>query len=405
MLHIWAVRVFIQLRFPSIQIPTSTMDSSSPLKVSSKKKPAILFIMHSHICGGAEKHILTLMRGFHEQGYRVAFCGPMDSWLADTLKTLNIPCFHVPLHGYFDVYSLFLIVYWTLFFKADILHGHMTRGALYAAYAARITRRASLSTAHLMDSYLRFNLTDKVIAVSHAVKQQLIDKGLTCSRIEVVHNGITLPSEDDLKNRIKVREELGLKPDDKALCMLSFLELFKGHDLAFKALRQLNRSDLKLVIIGRTEGVDHYETLQHAVESFGLEQQVLFLGHREDIYRLLSGMDIFLMASRREAFSMAAVESAACGLPVITANVGGIPEVFSDGSTALFFESGNADDLVRCIQRLLDEPLLKEQIALSAKERVSTRFSSSQMVTSTLSVYESLLNTSASQRIKPDVHA
>ena len=112
------------------------MDSPKPVKVSLKKKPTILFIMHSHICGGAEKHILTLMKELHERGYCVAFCGPMDSWLADTLKTLQIPCFHTPLNGYFDIYSLFLIVFRTFFFKADILHGHMTRGALYAAYAA-----------------------------------------------------------------------------------------------------------------------------------------------------------------------------------------------------------------------------------------------------------------------------
>lgn len=103
-----------------------------------------------------------------------------------------------------------------------------------------------------MDSYLRFNLTDKIIAVSKAVKDQLLDRGISDSKIEVIYNSISLPQEDQNE-----REALNIKRHETALCMVSFLELFKGHDLAFEALHRLNRRDVKLVVIGRTEGVNH----------------------------------------------------------------------------------------------------------------------------------------------------
>ena len=375
------------------------MNTLPAIKVSGENKPSVTFVLHSHICGGAERHLVTLIKGLYDRGYRVAFCGPSDSWLADQLKSHNIPCYHVPLNGYFDLYSLLLIALHVLRFKTDLLHGHMTRGALYAAWAARLTGRISVSTAHLMDSYLRFNLTDKIIAVSKAVKDQLVDRGISDSKIEVIYNGISLPQEDQ-NEREAVRVALDIKRHETALCMVSFLELFKGHDLAFEALHRLNRRDVKLVVIGRTEGVNHYETLRALAERLGLQDQVLFLGHRDDVYRLLFGMDIFLMPSRREAFSMAAVEAAACNLPVITANVGGIPEVFSDGSTALFFENGDADQLYQSIRRLLDDAALRHQLGSKARLSVSSRFSASRMVDSTIALYETLIESSSQTKAK-----
>ena len=157
---------------------------------------------------------------------------------------------------------------------------------------------------------------------------------------------------------------------------------------------------MKLVVIGRTEGVNHYETLRALAERLGLQDQVLFIGHRDDVYRLLFGMDIFLMPSRREAFSMAAVEAAACNLPVITANVGGIPEVFSDGSTALFFENGDADQLYQSIRRLLDDAALRHQLGSKARLSVSSRFSASGMVDSTIALYETLIESSSQTKVK-----
>ena len=68
----------------------------------------ILFVLHSHECGGAEKHALVLMRGLLSGGHEVAFAGPEDSWLADNAKQNGIPCFHIPMHGFYDAWSLFV---------------------------------------------------------------------------------------------------------------------------------------------------------------------------------------------------------------------------------------------------------------------------------------------------------
>lgn len=352
----------------------------------------ILFVLHSHICGGAEKHTLTLMQGLKSKGQDVHFCGPQDSWLFEQLIQAGIPCTHVPLHGYFDLFSLFRIVRLILKHPFDLVHGHMTRGALYAGLSARMTGRKSVSTAHLMDSYKRFNQTDRVIAVSSAVKEMLMARGYEESRIEVIQNGIAFPRPED-SQRARVREELGLEPHQTALCMLSFPEVFKGHDLAIEAISRIGDPDLRLIVIGRTEGVEHVKNIKAHAVSLGVEDQVIFLGHRDDVYRLLSGMDVFLMPSRREAFSLAVIEAAASGLPIIASRVGGLPEILEEGRSGLFFENGNALDLTQVLKELLVSPKRMEELGINAKESVTLRLDESVMVSKTMTLYEQLLAT------------
>ena len=59
----------------------------------------ILFILHSHKFGGAEKHAFLLMSELQRLGHDVFFAGPKDSWLAEEIQKKSIPCIHVPMHG------------------------------------------------------------------------------------------------------------------------------------------------------------------------------------------------------------------------------------------------------------------------------------------------------------------
>ena len=349
----------------------------------------ILFVLHSHICGGAEKHTVTLMRALKRQGHQVFFCGPSDSWLHEQLTASGILSIHTPLHGYCDFYSLILIIRTILKHQIDIVHGHMTRGALYAGFAGKLTGRKSVSTAHLMDSYKRFQHTDRIIAVSDAVKNMLIEKGHDHSRIRTILNGIDFPQIQD-DQREEVRRELGLRSDDTALCMLSFPEFFKGHDLALAALKRLTDPRLKLIVIGRTEGVEHAKTLQELAISLGIAEQVMFLGHRDDVYRLLSGMDIFLMPSRREACSLAMIEAAASGLPVIASRVGGLPEILEEDVSGVFFEVGNAEELADKIRYLVDSLDLRVKLGRNARSAMRIKMDGATMTSRTLDLYREL---------------
>lgn len=364
------------------------MSSPRPNRtVHPAKRPlTILFTLHSHICGGAEKHALALMDGVRQKGHRVAFAGPTDSWLAEQANQRGVPCFHIPLHGFYDVFSIVRLCRVACMVGADIVHGHLTRGAYYAGVAARLTRKASVSTAHLMNSHKRFDWTSQIIAVSAAVRDYLISQGHCGRKIAVIHNGIDIPdARPDLREPI--RQTLGLSGEQIALCMISRLAEFKGHDLAINALARLNDPRLRLFIIGQTEGVDRYKVLHSQVMAAGLEDRVRFLGHREDVFALLSGMDVLLSASTREAFPTAILEASAVGVPAIASRVGGTTEIIRHRVNGLLVDAGDCDALAARIALLGSDTQLRHSLGEAARREARRRFSVDRMIESTARLY------------------
>lgn len=323
----------------------------------------------------------------------MAFAGPTDSWLAEEAGRFGLPCFHIPMHGYYDIVSLVRLCRVARNFGADILHGHLTRGAHYAGFASRLTRKVSVSTAHLMDSYKRFDRTSQIIAVSAAVRNYLIERGHCAEKIVVIHNGIAAPSAK-ADSRTEVRQSLNLAHGQIALCMISRLAEFKGHDLVIDALARLNDPRLRLFIIGQTAGVDRYAVLHRQVMAARLEEKVHFLGHRDDVSALLPGMDIFLSASTREAFPTSILEASVAGVPTIASRVGGTTEILRHEVNGLLFEAGDCGALAAHIARMSDDVHFRALLGDAARQETQQRFSVDRMIESTVNLYNRQLHPS-----------
>ena len=90
----------------------------------------------------------------------------------------------------------------------------------------------------------------------------------------------------------------------------------KGQDVAVEALRILDDPALRLFLIGKAEG-EWFRGISGLVDRYGLERQVTFLGHREDVMDILQGMDIYLAPSRREGLPLSILEALSSTLPVV----------------------------------------------------------------------------------------
>jgi len=350
----------------------------------------ILFILHSHECGGAEKHALLLMGALVQQGHEVVFGGPRDSWLADNATALGIRVIDVPLKGLFDLYSLFRLVYFVRTMNMDIVHGHLVRGAFYAAWVGRLSGRASLATAHATSSYKHFSGVNHIIAVSDAVRDFLITKGYAPDTITTVHHGVPDQGNQDENFRNNVRQQLGIVGAEIALCMVARFIRDKGQDLLVEAVHRMENTGIRVILIGKddTDWGDHIRSL---VADYGLEEKVSFLGHREDVARLLSAMDILIVPSRREALSLSIIEACSARLPVIAARVGGIPEVVHDNVNGLLFPSDDVAALSAAITHLLQQPDVMKKMACQSRRIYAQDFSMASMLQKTISLYDRLL--------------
>ncbi len=349
----------------------------------------IMVVLHSHICGGAEVHALALMRGLAHRGHKVVFAGPADSWLAEKVQENSIELIHVPMHGMVDLISLFLLVRSARRWKPDLLHGHLVRGTHYATMTGRIAALPAVATAHSTISYKRFHRADCVIAVSQAVKDSLVARLINPSRITRIYHGI--PDNFTLRTyREDIRENLGVKEHECALCMAARFIPDKGHDILLQALSGLRDRRCKLFLAG-DDTVPWAREIRSIAKDRNLEGRVAFLGFKEDVPRFLAGMDILIAPSRREALSISIIEALSTGLPVIGTRVGGIPEVVRHRINGLLVEKDNAKELLEAISYLVSHPDVRHAYGLKSREIFLQEFSQTEMVDRHLDLYRSLI--------------
>jgi glycosyltransferase involved in cell wall biosynthesis len=349
--------------------------------------PSVLFVFHSHTCGGIEKHLLTLMQGLAGRGYRTAFAGPADSWLMDQVRAHGLSGYHLPMHGMFDLWSALRLVSLARRVGADLIHSHATRGARYARFAGALTDIPVVSTAHSTNAGKHFGGADRIIAVSKAVADFLETCGYDRERILIVHNGA--PDIRRVPSTRALRQELGIPPDRPLIGLVGRFIRDKGHDIAIEALSRLS-VPAHLALIG-----DHATPWGRDVRlrshSAPAPNRIHFAGFRDEVQELLGDFDLLVAPSRREALSLALIEAAAAGVPVVASRIGGIPEVVLDGETGILVAPQDPASLARAIESLITDPALRMRLGQAARRRYEDHFSLQRMLDATEEVYHGLL--------------
>lgn len=185
-----------------------------------------------------------------------------------------------------------------------------------------------------------------VITVSAALKDAIVDLGVSASKVIVLRNGVDLElfyPED----HVAMRAKLGVTRF--ALASVGNLIPTKGHQLAIGALQSL--PDTELLIAGQGPQEQY---LRDLALRLGVAERVRFLGvlAQTQLRSLYSAVDILVLASEREGWPNVLLEAMACGTPVVASNVGGIPEIVSAPESGLLFEAGNAISIAAAVDRL-----------------------------------------------------
>jgi N-acetyl-alpha-D-glucosaminyl L-malate synthase BshA len=148
------------------------------------------------------------------------------------------------------------------------------------------------------------------------------------------------------------------------------------------------RVPARLVRIG--DGPDR-PVAERQAEAMGLAEDVEFVGEQQDLVPWLSTADIFLLPSSQESFGLAALEAMACGVPVVAARVGGLPEVIQDGRTGFVCDPFDAGVMAECAIALLTDTSRRTALGRTAAEDVRARFSADAVVPRYESIYEEVL--------------
>lgn len=276
----------------------------------------------------------------------------------------------------------------------DVAHAHQYAPFFYAAMA-RVPggRWPIVFTEHgrtfpdfrrkkrVLINRLLLRRRDRAIGVGWAVGHALVaNEGLPASRVEVVYNGIDLtPYEHAASPAREFWCEFGVDPADLIILQVARLDPLKDHRTAIRTLERVVRSGIAacLVIVGAggERGAIEAEIAQR-----GVGDRVKLLGLRQDVPRLLQSADLALLTSVSEGIPLTLIEAMAAGVPVVSTNVGGVPEVVIHGETGLLANAGDDAALAVAVESLAANVSLRQRMGEAGRLRARAIFSEDRMI-------------------------
>ena len=274
----------------------------------------------------------------------------------------------------------------------EIIHSHNVLPHYYATMASLGLKVRRISTRHDMGVHLKgkrmqflyslsLHKTHSVVSVCEAAKTRFVkDKIIPEEMITVIYNGIpALHSRvDPSKTYSERRQHLKLPASGPIVGSIGRLNAVKDYGTLIAAFKEVlnNYPDAKLVIAG--DGPERNK-LQAQIEELAISDKVTLLGERHDVEDLLEQFDIFALTSLTEGFSVALVEAAWTGLPIVATDVGGNCEIVQDGITGYLTEPGNVPDVTQKIEKLLNDDQLRQSFGLLNRSRAEANWTLEQM--------------------------
>ena len=262
-------------------------------------------------------------------------------------------------------------------YKIELLHVHYAIPHAYAGYMAKQMLKEEgidlpmVTTLHGTDITLvgnhpfykpavtfSINKSDIVTSVSQSLKDETLKLFNITNDIEVIPNFIELHKQIIPANIPCYRSVIAKEDECVVTHISNFRQVKRIPDVIRIFHKIVQQIPAKLMMVGDGPEKEKAETL---CRELGIQESVIFFGNSNEIDKILSYSDLFLLPSETESFGLAALEAMASGVPVISSNSGGLPEVNFDGISGYLSDVGDIDSMsANAIKILKDNDTLKE---------------------------------------------
>ena len=290
--------------------------------------------------------------------------------------------------------------------KLDVLHVHYAIPHASAAYMAREILKTQgisipfITTLHGTDITLVgkdpsfepvisfcLNQSDEVTAVSESLKTDTLAHFNTNRNIHVIPNFIavqeTFPEVD-----LEVREKYA-SANEKIICHISnFRKVKRIEDVVRVFANLLQKMEAKLILVG--DGPER-SLAEKLARDLRICQHILFVGKVRDTSPVLKISDLFLLPSETESFGLAALEAMALGVPVVSSNTGGIPEVNLHGFSGFLSNVGEVEEMAENAWNILKDEKTHQRFKFNAWQQAK-KFSIENVLPEYENLYQVLIN-------------
>jgi glycosyltransferase involved in cell wall biosynthesis len=360
----------------------------------------VLEVLATGTTGGAQEHLYGLVTRIDTSRFDVAIVSLSPGAAVRKLERAGFDV--LVLDEPDDAIAVGALAAHMVGFRPDVIHNHMYRAELVGTRAAIALgevghrRPYVVSTVHSSrvrseeDREMLRVLTphmDQLIAVSRAIEAKLESEGRTTAPIRRIYNGVDLSRYENQEPSCTLPEEYGMEPGSQIVGVVARLEPEKGHPTLLEAWPTVLRScpDVYLLIVGEGSRRDALEALARDLR---IAHRVVFTGRRDDVPAVTAALDVAVLPSYREAQGLSILEALALSRPVVASNVGGIPEVITDGVTGLLVPPHDPDALAAAIIRLLRDHPFADTLGRAGHDMVHDRFDITTMVALVQQIYE-----------------
>lgn len=369
----------------------------------------ILFVITKTEAGGAQTHVHQMSRALRERGHEPRIMGRPGGWLETAARQDGISFHSNPhlsnsINPLADLRAALTLARVLRAFHPDLVSCHSSKAGIITRLIVR-GRVPTVFTAHgwgfaergwllarlvfIPCEKLAARYTARLICVSSYLRDVALRHRIASgNKLTVIHNGVETVPDKTLNGR----ERGPLK-----ILFVGRLVSQKDPETvlrAYAALPESVRRRARLHLIG--EG-DKRRALEAFVRDRGLDDSVRFLGavDRSAVLDELRRGDIFVLTTHYEGLPRTVIEAMHAGLPVVASDVWGVSELFGDAGAGddigILVAESSVDQVRAALQRLIQEPALRDAMGRAARTRARRCFSLDRMVEDTLSVYREVM--------------
>jgi glycosyltransferase involved in cell wall biosynthesis len=349
--------------------------------------------------GGGQEQSLGLARALAARGHRTYFISQRGSALAERLAVTDLEHRALPIRGLRGYLGQRQLRRLFRSLRPDLVHVHDSAAQLptvWAVFGLRgsaaarrkprlvVTRRTVFPIRHPFRPLSYGLLCDRVICISEAVRQCLVQAQVSSGKLVVIPDFVDCTDFDPASVRAERHD------DRPTILSIGRLTSEKGHHLLLEAmssvLRAVPNARLRICGIGEEEA-----GLKRYAEASGISPQVSFLGFVPDVRVELASADVFAMPSLSEGLGVAVLEAMAMAKPVVVTDAGGLPEAVTHRESGLVVPAGDAQALADALVSLLNEGRKGRDMGQRGRQRALAHYDKPKVVDRIVALYEEVL--------------
>jgi len=324
------------------------------------------------------------------------------------VRVITVPSLVRRISPFYDLKAFFALIKILRYERPHIVHTHTSKAGIlgrWAAFIARVPVIVHTPHGHVFWGYfgrlktgifillekISALITDRLVVLTEQEKNDHLHFHIAPeNKFSEVHSGINLDRFSNTSvDPAAMKKKLTIPEGNLVVGTTGRLTHIKGHRYLIEAAGKIvsSKPDTTFVFLGDGELLDE---LKNMASISSIEENIKFLGWRQDVAEVMSTFDVFVLPSLNEGMGRVLVEAMALGKPIVASDIGGIPNLVVNGENGYLVPVGDVETLAVKIITLLDDPGKREKMG-NAGQRYADKYSLEEMMKKIERLYRELL--------------